>query len=175
MKKSFFSLLAVLFLTASCATVRVQAPKEPIKMDIAMRLDVYQHVVKQIDDIESMVSGGKQTAWLGELFIQTAYAESLSPEIEQAVLRRKNRRDAVMNALSQGKVGEGRMGLLSARDSSASALVGEENSDRMAIYQSLAGSNQSPVSEIQRVYAERLQKDAPGGSYIETAQGWIQK
>jgi len=34
------------FLTVGCAKVQVQAPKEPIKVDISMRLDVYQHVEK---------------------------------------------------------------------------------------------------------------------------------
>ena len=47
-----------------CASVQVNAPKEPIKMDISMRLDVYQHVVKDIDDIESIVAGGGKVGHL---------------------------------------------------------------------------------------------------------------
>ena len=50
MKKIFLACCAVV-IGLGCARVRVEAPKEAIKVDISMRLDVYQHVQKDIDEI----------------------------------------------------------------------------------------------------------------------------
>jgi hypothetical protein len=82
-----------------CARVRVEAPKEPIKVDITMRLDVYQHVVKDINNIEDLVSGASSAQTPADkqsrsfFFAAAAYAqEGLSPDVEQAALRRKDRR-----------------------------------------------------------------------------------
>jgi uncharacterized protein YdbL (DUF1318 family) len=46
-------------------------------------------------------------------------------------------------------------------------LVSGENDDRMAIYRSIARKNAATVQEIQKMYAKRLQKDAPSGTKIE--------
>ena len=59
MKIALILMLGVIF-SLGCARVMVQAPKEPIKVDISMRLDVYQHIQNDIDDIESIVSGSKE-------------------------------------------------------------------------------------------------------------------
>src|SRR3989338_2999357 len=100
MKKEILFLLAGLILIFGCARVRVEVPKEPVKIDISMRLDIYQHVQKDIDDIESIVSGSKEkhkpkdNHSLRNFFIGSAYAqEGLSPEVEEAALRRKDRRE----------------------------------------------------------------------------------
>ena len=95
--KIFLILFLGLAAGLGCARVRVEAPKEPIKVDISMRLDIYQHVEKDIDAIENIVSGppgeqkaadkGKQSFL--SYFLETAFAEgSLSPEVEKAALRR---------------------------------------------------------------------------------------
>lgn len=163
-------------LSYGCARVEVQAPKDPIKMDISMRLDVYQHVAKDIDDIESLVSGSTQHAW-AEWLVATAYAGNLSPEIESAAMRRRDRRASVVSALSAGQLGENNLGLLEARGSGdASRIASEENADRMIIYSALASRENVAVSEIQKVYAERLRNDAPGGSPVQGADGnWTTK
>ncbi len=49
--KSSLVFLAGIFVMLGCARVSMVAPKEAIKLDVAMRLDVYQHVVKDIDSI----------------------------------------------------------------------------------------------------------------------------
>ena len=51
--------MCILF-AVGCAKVRVEAPKEAFKVDISMRLDIYQHVGKDIDSIENIVSGAAQ-------------------------------------------------------------------------------------------------------------------
>ena len=161
-----------------CARVQVEAPKDPIKMDISMRLDVYQHVTKDIDQIENIVKGSKPLAF-ADLLVQTAYAEDLDPAVEQAATRRRDRHAEITSWLSQGLIGENSSGLLTVRgavDPSAQQNVDAENQDRSAIYQALAQKNKTSVEEIQKVYAERLRKDAPNGAPVQNPDGsWATK
>ena len=179
MKAKVLIVLFVAVLALGCARVRVEAPKEPIKVDISMRLDVYQHVTKDINDIENIVSGNEQPkAATGPQsmlpsFIGTAYAqEGLSADVENAALRRKDRRSQVSALESRGVIGENRLGLVSIRkpeaaDASTESAVIAENRDRMAIYDGVAKKNGTFVDEVQKIYAKRLQKDAPAGTPIE--------
>ena len=176
MRKSFFAAFALMFLVLGCASVQVKAPKEPIKVDISMRLDVYQHVEKEIDNIENMVSSTQTAAGLQSFnFFGTecAYAqEGYGPEVNEAVSRRKARYAEIMQLESQGTLGENRNGLLEVRSPAAVSeaileLVSGENSDRMAIYRSIARTNAATAQEIQAIYAKRLQKGAPSGTPIE--------
>jgi uncharacterized protein YdbL (DUF1318 family) len=144
-----------------------------------MRLDVYQHVQKDIDDIESIVSGeptepqSKARPDLLGLFVTEAYAaDELSPEIEQAAVRRRDRRAELVSWQVKGVIGENRSGLVVVwipghADASVQALVESENSDRMAIYRGIAEKNGTSVGEVQKLYAERLQGDAESGTPIE--------
>lgn len=178
MKKIFILALGVI-LSLGCAKMQVGGTKEPIKVDISMRLDIYQHVEKDIDEIESIVSGSKEKnkaldkQSLLEYFITNAYAqEGLSQEVEQAALRRKDRYVELSSLQSKGIVGENGAGLLEIRNSSAASLsvqelVKLENNDRMIIYRSIAQKNNTSLKEIQKLYAKRLQNDAPSGTPIE--------
>jgi uncharacterized protein YdbL (DUF1318 family) len=185
-------------LSLGCARVRVEAPKDPIKLDITMRLDVYQHVQSDIDSIENLVSGGDAAkpavpgpqGFLG-IFVTDAYAqhpgqsdapvrasaqEAVSPATQDAALRRKDRLEQVRQLLASGALGENAVGLLSARDPSladaaARNVMNAENSDRMVIYREIAAKNSIPVDEVQRMYARRLQNDAPAGAPIEVDDG----
>ena len=162
-----------------CARVRVEGSKEPIKVDISMRLDVYQHVQKDIDAIEGIVSGSGENSRpadkqsMLDYLIPAAYAqEDLDPQVEQAALRRKARRDELASWQEKRVIGEDKAGLLQIRIPEASgaslrALVESENADRMIIYKALAKKNQTAVEAIQELYAQRLQKDAPSGTPIE--------
>ncbi|MBU1726867.1 MAG: YdbL family protein [Candidatus Omnitrophica bacterium] len=178
MKGLLFTLITVIF-AIGCARVSVQGSKEPIKLDISMRLDIYQHVEKDIDAIESMVSGGTENAKPADtqsfmrLFLDSAYAqEGLGPEVEQAALRRKDRVNELRLLESQGIIGENKSGLVEARDpqavtAEARQLINAENSDRMVIYKSVAAKNNTSVEEVEKLYAKRLQSDAPSGTLIE--------
>lgn len=169
-----------LVLSLGCARIRVEAPKEPIKMDISMRLDIYQHVAKDIDDIENMISGNQTQAKPNnsqsrffDYFVLSAYAqEGLSPEVEAAVSRRKQRRSELVAWLQKGAVGENSSGLVvirasDAADAALKELVSAENSDRMVIYQAVSQKNNASIEEVQKLYAKRLQDDAPVGTPIE--------
>jgi len=175
MKIVYFVALGIIIL--GCARVRVEAPKEPIKLDISMRLDVYQHVAKDIDQIEDIVSGSKakpkNNQSLLNYFVASAYAqEALSPEVEQAALRRKERRQDLSSWQENGVIGENKSGLLEIRisteaDADLVKLIKEENIDRMVIYEAVAKKNGTPVEEVQKLYSKRLQKDAPTGASVE--------
>ena len=177
-KNILIVMLGVVF-CLGCARVRVEGSKEPIKVDISMRLDVYQHVQKDISAIEDIVSGSggstqpadKQS--LLDYFVSRAYAqEELDPQVEQAALRRKVRRDEIASWQEKRVIGEDRAGLLQVRIPEASnpsleQLVEAENADRMTIYNALAKKNQTSTEAIQELYAQRLQKDAPSGTPVE--------
>lgn len=180
MNRYVFLFLALLVLIGiGCARVKVEGSKEPIKLDVSMRVDIYQHVVKDIDEIENIVAGSdekpkatgaKQGSFL-RFLEATAYAqEGLSPEVEKAALNRKARRDALSGYEAKGVIGENKSGYVEIRgsgDSIAQDLVSAENADRRVIYQSVADKNGVSVSEVERLYAKRLQQDAPSGAPIE--------
>ena len=175
--KKLFLIVAAAGVLFGCARVRVEAPKEPIKVDIAMRLDIYQHVQKDIDAIENIVTGDQgavtkpsdKQSFLG-FFLASAYAqEGMNPEVEQAALRRRDRLNELRALESKGVIGESKMGLVEARGSSAGVeqLISAENSDRMLIYKSVAAKNNTTVEEVQKLYAERLRNSAPSGTPLE--------
>lgn len=177
MKKIFIA-LSVIILALGCARVSVQGSKEPIKLDISMRLDIYQHVQKDIDSIENIVSGAPKEKKPGDqgflsLFIGKAYAqEALSSDVEQAALRRKDRLAQLKDFEAKGAIGENKLGLVEFRgpsqdDALVMDLVSAENKDRMIIYNALAAKNNTPVEEIQKIYSMRLQGDAPAGTPLE--------
>ena len=165
-----------------CARVRVEAPKEAFKVDISMRLDVYQHVAKDIDSIENIVSGASQKPAGPDiksslnLFVSQAYAqEGLGLEVEQAAMRRRDRKQQLSSFEASGVIGENESGLVEVRASAgpdAQALVNAENTDRMIIYNAVAQKNNTSVGEVQKIYANRLQGDAPSGTPVETGGVW---
>lgn len=190
MIKKIMVLLTGIIVILGCARVQVQAPKDPIKVDISMRLDIYQHVEKDINAIEDIVSGSKEQPKAGDKqslldrIIPCAYAQDLSPEVQAAALRRKDRYQALVEWEQKTIIGENKSGLVemrkSAGDSSADKSVKEiirgENADRMVIYRSIAQKNGTSVEEVERLYAQRLQGSAPGGTPIETQEGeWKSK
>jgi len=180
--KFFLILLLAISFSSGCAKMQVGGTKEPIKLDISMRLDIYQHVEKDIDAIESIVSGGKEKKEAAEkqsflgILASDAYAqEALSPEVEQAALRRKDRLSELSSWQAKGIIGENKNALVEIRipqgeDSPVNKIVAEENADRMIIYQSIAKKNGTSVEEVQKLYAKRLQAAAPSGTPVETPE-----
>ncbi len=177
MKRVIIFISMIFVVALGCAKVQVAGSKEPIKLDISMRLDVYQHVAKDIDAIENIVSGGQnkkadKTSYLMNYLVKEAYAqEALSPEVEQAALRRKDRLAEINQYLSSSVIGENKIGLLEIKQKDKSGtvlqLVEKENADRELIYKAISQKNSTPIEEVQKLYAKKLQENAPGGSLIE--------
>jgi len=178
-----WTILGLLMLGVGCARVQVEAPKDPIKMDISMRLDVYQHVAKEADDIENIVAGqdSKAKKDLSALIIPNAYAdeENWSAEAKEAAYRRRDRHPELTSLEAQGILGETNSALVVMRgagESHAQQLLNDENNDRMIIYQSIAKKHQSSVEEVQKIYAERLRGRLASGAPVQNADGsWTTK
>ncbi len=177
--KNFWIFLIGAFALLGCARVSMVAPKEAIKLDVSMRLDVYQHVAKDIDSIENQVSGpGKKTASqnhqsLLDYFSTNAYAQDdLGPGVQAAVANRRNRRPELVAMEAKGSIGENASGLVEVRAGSGQDLVQAENNDRLIIYKAVAQKNGTSLSDVQQMYANRLQADAPSGTPIEGPSGW---
>jgi uncharacterized protein YdbL (DUF1318 family) len=176
------TLLLLVIATLGCAKVNLQT-SQPIKLDINMRVDVYQHVAKDIDDIENIVSGGKKQAQPKEgqsmlnYFIGNVYAQdNLSPEVEEAALRRQARFSEVYSLEASAVLGENNSGLIEIRDmgrasASLEKLVNDENSDRVIIYAGVAKKNGTSTGDVQKIYAQKLQGNAPRGTPIQDSSG----
>ncbi len=143
---------AVLLAGCSAPTVNL-ATSEPIKVDIAMRLDVYQHT--------------KET---------TSKSAAPFSSSDSAEVRRRNRMADIQNFKNSRLVGEGRDGLLSVRlDTEGDAgdyvrkTVAEENADRMVLMKALAEKEKRNLDDIQSAQAALWQKRAFKGELIEVA------
>lgn len=167
-----------------CARVNVGGTEKPIKVDVTMRVDIYQHVVKEIDDIENMIRSDEpikiqEPQSLLNFFCKDAWAAELSETAKGAAKSRQERLEEVENLLSIGAVGEGNNGFLAVRKASnpdAEAVTFAENADRKVIYNEIAGQNNLTPEAIENIYAEKMQSLAPSGSPIQTKDGsWIKK
>jgi hypothetical protein len=136
--------------TASCAgpTVNLATP-DPVKVDIAMRLDVYSH--------------GEGSA-----------AEPPVPPSEDPVAARRNRMADIQTFKDSRIVGEGSDGLLAIRVETPGdygdyirKTVAAENADRMALMKAEAEKTKSPLPEIQQGKAAIARQMAFKGEWIE--------
>lgn len=158
-------LASVTAILTGCAAPTVNlSTQDPIKVDIAMRLDVYQHT--------------KPTA-----------LKSAPPADKSAdpASRRRNRMADIQNFKNARLVGEGLDGLLSIRvDTAGEAgdyvrkMVAEENADRMALMLALAEKEKRSPQEIQSAQSALWQKRAFEGELIEVIQpdgttAWVAK
>jgi hypothetical protein len=157
------STATALFLTA-CAgpTVNLATP-QPIKVDIAMRLDVYQHT-KEVSKKSTSVATG------------TDPAEA-----------RRNRMADIQTFKNSRLVGEGRDALLAIRVETPGdygdfirKTVDAENADRMALMKSDAEKQKTSLPQIQTKQASLAAKLAFKGEWIEVVKDdgsseWIQK
>ncbi len=105
-----------------------------------------------------------------------AYAQTLDENVEAAALRRRDRLSDLEIHESKGILGEDKNGFVVVRSSGADAslqpLVEAENADRLIIYQSIARKNGVSLDEIKRIYAAKLQQNAPAGTPVERQSGW---
>lgn len=173
-------LIAVMVMAAlGCAKVSVETTK-PIKVDVTMRIDIYQHVEKEASSIEDQIYGkkDKQLNSLLAIMVPEAYAQENSPaEINEAIERRKARAGEIEGYFNKGYAGEKLDGLLQVMEDvpeevseKVAAAVKEENRDRMIIYSATADSNKLPLEETQLFfYADHYQR-AKKGCWFEVKE-----
>lgn len=183
-----FAVLAVLF---GCARVRIDS-KDPIKLDVTMRVDIYQHVTEDALVIEDMVSSpaSKAVSSQSKNFLafetDTAYAQEvgadLPDEVRAAVERRRARREALSAWEAKAVVGENSRGFAEVRHAQAAdgrveRLIEEENNDRRIIYRHVASKDGAAFEDTAKIFAQRIQQNAPAGTPIETPgdNKWVTK
>jgi uncharacterized protein YdbL (DUF1318 family) len=148
MNRAFVTVLAAL---AGCKAPSVNlATPEPIKVDIAMRLDVYQH-------------GGNRTAQ--------------SPRSEQKTdpaQRRRNRMADIQDFKNQRLVGENREGLVTVLappqgeyGDYVRQTVDAENADRLEQMKDLAEARKTSLPDVQKEQAALWRNRAFAGELVE--------
>lgn len=185
MKRILLTLcFSLAFFGCARARVDVGGTEKPIKVDVTMRVDVYQHVVQQADDIENMIRGtsepkveeSKPQSSLSLFFVKDAWAGEISASVEEAIQNRKARLELINKLLTTGAIGENNQGEVQIRDISKLSVqdqsaVSDENDDRRKIYRDLAQQNGASMEEIRSIYTEKMQQLAPTGSPIQDASG----
>lgn len=158
-----FSIMAIVGLTG-CSSIPINVgTTEPVKVDIAMKVDVYQHAD----------SGAKKVV------VQ-------APPTDVAKSRR-NRMAEIQILKNSRIVGENHAGYLEVRNSPPGeygdyvrSTVDAENADRARLIEKLAKEKGLSVAETERQQAELFHKDAFAGEWVEVpdAEGkfaWKQK
>ena len=162
----FRSTLALVTLAfAGCNSIPIDVgTKEPVKVDIAMKVDVYQHADP---------NGPKKV--------------SPQPGTTDVAKSRRLRMGEIQILKNSRLVGENHAGALEVRTlppgeygDYVKATVDAENSDRARLIEKLAKEKNIPVSQAERQQAELFQKGAFVGEWVEVgdAEGkyaWKQK
>ena len=161
---TFRPTLAALALSG-CTSIPIDVgTKDPVKVDIAMKVDVYQHADP---------NGSKKTA--------------PQPAPTDVAKSRRNRMGEIQVLKNSRLVGESHAGALEIRTlppgeygDYVKTTVDAENSDRTRLIEKLAKEKNIPVSVAERQQAELFQKDAFAGEWTEVADGagnfaWKQK
>ncbi len=180
MRKGLIVLACIVFF--ACAKLSVET-REPIKVDINMRVDIYQHVVEDVQSINDQIYGveGKQLNRMS--LIPEAYAQDA---LSAAIQSRRARIKQVEGYFVMGYIGENRNALLEIRakipESEQAAVktnIQQENADRETIYQATAQKNNTSVDEVRKVFYEDDYKRALSGFLFEVLQGgryvWMEK
>ena len=171
MEKIIPMLVGLLFL-AGCAIPTVNlGTSEPIKVDIDMRLDVYQH---------SPPADKKLTA-------KPAAEAAAAAGSADAQTRRRNRLADIQQFKNSRIVGEGHDGLVVIRVDTPGdygdyirKVVTEENDDRMALMKAAAEKEKISLPEVQKRQSAIWQKMAFKDEWIEVpapdgSWKWVQK
>jgi hypothetical protein len=172
-------------LLVGCRATVAGDPDRPIRIEAHVTVDVRQ-IKEEAHSIEDMVSGKpaphpKPISRLGDLLVKSAWAQELSPEVQQAVNARRDRFQQLKGHKAQGLVGEDNQGHVAALGggSEVQSLVEAENRDRETIYQaSLKQKNLSPdaIGTIRATFAQEQRERAEPGEKIQMPSGeWVTK
>ncbi len=174
MKKVLVVLLGILIL--GCAKLTV-GTKDPIQVDINMRVDVYQHVVEEAESINEQIYGNDKFQKFNHLFfeLQNVYAASLSLQIEEAIEKRKQRAELVKEYMKRGYIGENKNALLEVLEDNVSEelkskvkeITEKENKDRLIIYEAVAEKNDVSRASVEKIFLKQDYKRAPQGVWFQ--------
>ncbi len=172
----------------SCVTINIYFPAEEVR-NAADRIvnEVWGEPNGQPAEPQPETKPAPDVgSWQRLLGPTTVYAAQdinvSTPEIRAIKEAMKERTRALQPLLQGGQVGVAADGLLAIRDlagldlrsrSQAKRLVGEENSDRLRLYQEIAQANDFPekADEVKAVFADSWRQQAPSGWYLQDANG----
>lgn len=151
---------AAVFPACSGPTVKLSTP-EPVKVDIAMRLDVYQHEKDEKTAPALKIAAPGKDRLNRAADIQTFKNARLVGEAANALL--------VIRVETPGDYGD-----------YIRKVVEAENEDRMALMKDQADREKIPLPSVQKKQADLARKMAFKGEWIETekadgSRDWIQK
>ncbi|MEM1158835.1 MAG: DUF1318 domain-containing protein [Verrucomicrobiota bacterium] len=154
------SWVTVALLLVSCApTIRLDTP-DPVKIDVAMQVDVYTHQEKS----SGMAGADKENKTPRE--------------------RRRNRMAEVQNLKNDRVIGEGNTGFLAVKNPPtdpvyadyAQKIVTLENEDRQLIFQAEASAEDKPADMVAKDFSKRARESSFPGEWIQQEDGtWIEK
>lgn len=165
--------LAPLAAVAACALAGCKTPSinlttaQPIKVDIDMRLDVYQHTAEGTGQASPLATP--------------------KPTGTASTTRKKDREADIQVFKNSGAIGEGHDGLLviltAPQGSDGDELrhvVATENAARLSEMKAAASKQKVPLTEIQNAQAELWRNRAFKGEWFEEKQAdgsyrWVQK
>ena len=185
--KKITALVAVL-VALGCARVNLQTEK-PLKVDINMRVDVYQHVVKEAASIEDQVYGSSEKKLNLLLRMDEAYAQESGSDLDNAIQLRRARASTIEGYFDKGYVGENKDALLELKDQSLASdlstavqsMIAEENRDRDIIYKATAQKNSADLARTRQIFFDDHYKRASSGWWFQvhdSATGtynWVRK
>ena len=150
-------MIGALFVAGCAPTINLATP-DPIKVDVAVRLDVYQKTAPT-----------------------KAKEEQSSLEI---AANRRLRSGEIQGLKNSGIVGEDRDGYLDMRNAPSDAaflkyaqdIIAAENADRAFLYLSNAQAQNKPLEMVESDYAQLWDDRAFPGEWIQKENGtWIRK
>jgi len=143
---------------SGCAPTVNLATPEPVKVDVGVRLDVYQKTApSKVKEEQSNL---------------------------QIASNRRLRSGEIQNLKNDGVAGENRDGYLDFKKQPqdpkylayAKGIVSEENADRAALYLANAQTQSKPLELIERDYAQLWRDRAFPGEWVQKEDGtWTQK
>lgn len=152
-----------------CAKVSLQTA-QPLKVDINMRVDVYQHVVQEVESIEDQIYGSPEKKTNSFSFIREVYADD-GGSVAGAIERRKQRVGQIEEYFQQGYIGENKDAYLQVLPSNVpqeklsgiGELIQAENQDREILYQETARKTNATLSQVQKAsFADRYRRAGSG-------------
>jgi uncharacterized protein YdbL (DUF1318 family) len=181
-------IIAMVAAVLGCAKLSVEATK-PIKVDVTMRIDIYQHVEKEASSIEDRIYGKKekQLNSLLKVIVPEAYAqETPVAAVDEAIAHRKARAPEIEDYSVKGYVGEKLDAFLQVRDGVPDDFKGKvtqaveaENRDREIIYKATAENNKIAVEGAQQFFYIDHYQRAKAGCWFEVQKKegkvWKQK
>lgn len=156
--------LTLALLTSCAPTLRLDTP-EPVKIDVAMRVDVFTHEAEKNPD-----PSGTDAA--------------RSPATSSPHQRQRLRMAEVQTLKNDSIIGEASSGLLEIVQpptdpdylAYAQRIVAEENADREAVFSQESADKGRPVEQIAAEFAKRRREGAFPGEWIQSPSGqWTKR